>query len=297
MKICCINNEDCTTKNSIIILKYLLCKKHYTRYKKWEDPFFTSNRKTYCCINDNCTKNSEIILRLCIKHYGRFIKWEDPFFTIPKIIKFCSVPNCGEKYFSNEFCRPHYEQIPEVKASKKAYRELPEVKAVTKIRNQLPEVKARNKVTRDSPKRKASKKSWNNSPEGKASIKKTNELPKTKERILKSNIKQLTKIGKLFNMKASKMRHALQAWGDLGKCNDNYECQICGSTENLISHHIFGKTRFPELSLNVNNAITLCVSPCHNEIHSKNIDFFKQDYRLEHSIEPFKTNQCELVTA
>jgi len=44
-------------------------------------------------------------------------------------------------------------------------------------------------------------------------------------------------------------------------------CKNCGSTENLEAHHIQPKTRFPELSLTLDNGVTLCKKPCHYEIH------------------------------
>lgn len=47
---------------------------------------------------------------------------------------------------------------------------------------------------------------------------------------------------------------------------DGYECQKCGSTENLHAHHIKSKSEFPELKLSLENGVTLC-SKCHSEEH------------------------------
>lgn len=50
---------------------------------------------------------------------------------------------------------------------------------------------------------------------------------------------------------------------------DNYCCNFCNSTKNLHAHHIFSKSRHPELALNLNNGITLC-EECHLEEHRLN---------------------------
>jgi len=44
------------------------------------------------------------------------------------------------------------------------------------------------------------------------------------------------------------------------------KCQICGSKENLKSHHILQQKYFPGLAHNPNNGITLC-HKCHLETH------------------------------
>ena len=47
---------------------------------------------------------------------------------------------------------------------------------------------------------------------------------------------------------------------------DGYECQICGSTENLEVHHIKAFALYPELRTEPSNGITLC-HMCHRKIH------------------------------
>ena len=46
----------------------------------------------------------------------------------------------------------------------------------------------------------------------------------------------------------------------------NYECKVCGETENLVTHHIKPYKEFPELKHNVNNGVVLCVT-CHKRAH------------------------------
>lgn len=57
-------------------------------------------------------------------------------------------------------------------------------------------------------------------------------------------------------------------WAGLVKERDNYECQICGSSENLIAHHMEGLNVNPIESADIDIGITLC-SQCDKKVHSK----------------------------
>lgn len=50
---------------------------------------------------------------------------------------------------------------------------------------------------------------------------------------------------------------------------DNYTCQSCGSKYRLQVHHIKSRKEFPELIMDKDNCITLCIS-----CHSKTENFF-----------------------
>tara|TARA_B100000686_G_scaffold105883_1_gene112997 strand:- start:42 stop:521 length:480 start_codon:yes stop_codon:yes gene_type:complete len=50
------------------------------------------------------------------------------------------------------------------------------------------------------------------------------------------------------------------------KIRDEFVCQHCGSKEGLVSHHIFPKSQYSGLQLNLNNGITLC-HECHMSHH------------------------------
>lgn len=78
--------------------------------------------------------------------------------------------------------------------------------------------------------------------------------------------KHHTKIGKPFKITASQYKFALKAWSKLIQKRDKV-CQICGNVAED-SHHIFYKSLYPELSLNLNNGIALCLD-CHYETHGK----------------------------
>lgn len=49
---------------------------------------------------------------------------------------------------------------------------------------------------------------------------------------------------------------------------DGYKCQTCGTTEKIVPHHIIEWDDAPELRLDVENGLTLCIS-CHMRHHSK----------------------------
>ena len=83
---------------------------------------------------------------------------------------------------------------------------------------------------------------------------------------LKSMKKQLTRIGKLFDLSCEQMRYALLAWAETIKKRDDHKCTRCNSTENLRAHHIWHKVFCPESALDIENGITLC-HECHMEQH------------------------------
>ena len=49
---------------------------------------------------------------------------------------------------------------------------------------------------------------------------------------------------------------------------DGYECQTCGSKENLVIHHIVPFAESEELRTVVSNGVTLCDS-CHKKLHKE----------------------------
>lgn len=87
---------------------------------------------------------------------------------------------------------------------------------------------------------------------------------------LKSQIKYMKKLGKSFDMTSTEYSYALNAWSKTIKKLDNNMCKNCGSTENLNAHHIMPKGEYPELSLDLDNGVTLC-EDCHSEVHGYEI--------------------------
>ena len=69
-----------------------------------------------------------------------------------------------------------------------------------------------------------------------------------------------TQAKKLYNSAVYK------AWRKSVFTRDEFVCQMCGEkSEELEAHHIRTKRRFPRLTLEVNNGITLCFT-CHRRI-------------------------------
>ena len=86
---------------------------------------------------------------------------------------------------------------------------------------------------------------------------------------LKANKRLITKLARKCKVTIEVYMYALMAWSK--NIKKIYPvCQYCGSNHELNSHHIIHKAKYPELSLNVNNGITLC-SQCHYEVHGKNV--------------------------
>lgn len=80
------------------------------------------------------------------------------------------------------------------------------------------------------------------------------------------NKRHLEKYSKTFDMNPNEFKWALESWSKMIKKLDNYMCKSCDSTKNLNAHHIMPKNDFPELSLELDNGITLCET-CHEEAH------------------------------
>ncbi len=99
--------------------------------------------------------------------------------------------------------------------------------------------------------------------------KRTEYRNKNPEVFLRASIKHLERLRKPLNLSSKEYRHAIHGWSNSVKNHDYNICQICGSLEDLNSHHLFHKNLHPKLSLNLNNGITLC-KLCHNEVHGFN---------------------------
>jgi len=83
--------------------------------------------------------------------------------------------------------------------------------------------------------------------------------------------------GKIIKTRSVKGRGTLSllSWGRKVKERDGFKCQSCGYDKDrrfLHAHHIKQKSKYPNLALNINNGITLCIY-CHALQHPTFISF------------------------
>lgn len=84
---------------------------------------------------------------------------------------------------------------------------------------------------------------------------------------LKSQKKYLSRLGKSFGLVYHKLPYLYTQWSRTVKDQYNNKCAICEMPADH-SHHIFHKSKYPELSLNLNNGVPLCLVH-HNEVHGR----------------------------
>jgi len=201
------------------------------------------------CSVEGCNrKRRELIY--CHTHYEQFRKHG----KITKVIRICDgsqgckIKSCNGEHYSLGYCKPCYNQLPERKEKdrkrvRKWIKENPDYGKQWREKNLE---KEREKTRR-----------WNK------------ENP---EKVLKTQIRYLKKLGDKFNMNQYQIKTALMSWSKTIRKRDNDKCIICGSKEGLNAHHTLYKRYYPELSLNINNGVTLCKIH-HNEVHGKKLKF------------------------
>jgi len=84
-------------------------------------------------------------------------------------------------------------------------------------------------------------------------------------KILEKQKRKIDLMSSSLNLESVKYLSTVLAWSKSIKQRDN-KCQICDTDCNLISHHLLYKTYMPQISLNLNNGITLCKTH-HKEVH------------------------------
>ncbi len=74
----------------------------------------------------------------------------------------------------------------------------------------------------------------------------------------KDNLHEIVKRGKINTL-------SRYCWAKIIRQRD-CSCQICGKTRRIEAHHIIHMKDYPQLTLNLNNGITLCFT-CHRQAH------------------------------
>ena len=135
--------------------------------------------------------------------------------------------------------------------------------------NSRPEVKAHRKIL--NAKRRAK-------PEVKQRIAQYNQRwhKENPDKVLENTKRQLTKLGKQHNINWIKCLDQLRGWSEIIHKDCNETCQICGDKSDE-AHHIFEKSKYPQLAFNRNNGIALC-DLCHRQTHGKMLT--KNNHRI-----------------
>lgn len=81
---------------------------------------------------------------------------------------------------------------------------------------------------------------------------------------LKSTLKRIKKLAAVIGKSSYEFVYGLNNWSLAVKKRDNHICQNCGQPAKE-AHHIFPKSKYPGLTFNLNNGISLCIN-CHNQI-------------------------------
>ncbi len=80
----------------------------------------------------------------------------------------------------------------------------------------------------------------------------------------------------------SRRRPKQDSWSRKVRKRDNYTCQVCGSQENLLAHHLDSYSSNKELRYDVGNGITIC-RECHLDFHKN----FMGNYKTPCTAEDF----------
>lgn len=92
----------------------------------------------------------------------------------------------------------------------------------------------------------------------------------------KLNQKRQTFLNKLLSSSQTFENANYLFWNWANSIKKRYKkCVICDDSTKTDAHHIFSKTKYLGLALNLNNGIVVCIKH-HEEIHTLNSSFFSQ---------------------
>lgn len=188
--------------------------------------------------------------------------------------KSCSI--CGDKYHAKGLCRKHYTKQYDminkdrIKGWKTKNRDKFRIYSNKyRINNPINSRNSKKKWVINNPHKcnKYSKKHYKNNKQ-KCDLAVKTWVKKNPDKVLIYMKNRFDKISKTIDIESHELRYMLISWAKMIK-NRDITCTVCNSSKNLHSHHMFYKSKYPKLCLNINNGIVLC-SKCHYELHSLN---------------------------
>lgn len=87
------------------------------------------------------------------------------------------------------------------------------------------------------------------------------------DKVVESGKKHFAKYGLKLGIGGLEYANLLRHWSKAVKKRDDNKCQVCGDIAKH-SHHLLYRAKNPELSLNINNGLSLCIEH-HNEVHGR----------------------------
>jgi len=230
------------------------CKKHYQRLRQHSSTDFP-NRKIRLCSVDEC-ENKHNAKGLCHKHYMLEYRYS------PQSIEYQKEYGKNNKVKTKIRNKKYRIENPEkIKMIGKQYR----AENKNKLNEQSREYHVENKKILN----KKAREKYHDDPE---KHNKRNNLYRKNypDKVLESEKKYIEKIAIPLKFPSIKLRYALQAWSLTVRKLGDWVCKICNAPA-TVSHHIFHKSMYPKLALNINNGIPLC-DTCHVESHGWNFD-------------------------
>lgn len=225
-------------------------------------------RKNFHCKVNGCDNRFPGTKDYCSKHAKRLEKYGDPNYNVRKYgVKNCSISGCNKPHHSRGFCSTHYNQWRADTFPEKVKREWKESR-VKKKKNHPERYKALRKAERIRNKPYYSKyfTEWQRKNPDKHKIYNDKSKLTHAEARLTQYKKKIEYLASCNNMTDEDYIKGIDYWSMSVKKRDGFTCQVCGSHSNLESAHLFAKSRYPTLSLNINNGITLC------HTHHKELD-------------------------
>ncbi len=156
----------------------------------------------------------------------------------------CSVENCNGNIHCLGFCYKHYQK----NYHDKHKHEKREYDKQYRIRNQERLNELKKQYYRNNKQRLTEDSKLRFQRDKEKIYARTNEWRRRNpQKVIQYWLNHLNKYSKPFNIESRKFGWLLTLWGKNVRKRDNNQCQICGTADDLHSHHILPKENHPKL--------------------------------------------------